>query len=274
MNDSDVLQRAAAVLRSAQDGQREGSGFTRARILGTLAERRRPRRWRWLVLAPLGTSLLVGSAWAQSTGSWPRVWQAVASVLRIEKPASAPRGALAPQAGSRSSPPLPPPAASPEELALPEAVVPEPTAPAPVASPLPRLPAPPRSPAAHAQQPRAARSATPTAAPPSRPEPSAPDAEFRQFRAAHERQLQAQDPGQRRAAIEAYAEYLRAYPQGRFVPEARYNTALDWVQLGEIAAARAALAPFAAGAYDGYRQQEARDLLEALGPSKESPARH
>jgi hypothetical protein len=255
MNDSDVLQRAAALLRAAHDGQREGSGFTRARILGTLAERRPRRRVRWLVLAPLGTLLLVGSAWAQSTGNWPRVWQAVASVLHIETSVSAPRGALAPQAAPRL--PHPPPAAAPpEEPVLPEAVVPEAL---PLATP---------APAPRPQAPRAARSGAPTAAPPSRPAPPAPDPELSQFRAAHERQVQAQDPEQRRAAIEAYAGYLRAYPHGRFVPEARYNMALDWIKLGDVAAARSALAPFAAGVYDGYRQQQARELLEALAPSK------
>jgi hypothetical protein len=62
----------------------------------------------------------------------------------------------------------------------------------------------------------------------------------------------------------AYGDYLRAYPKGRFVPEARYNSALDWIKLGDTAAARAALAPFANGTYGGYRQSEAKQLLEAL----------
>ena len=116
--------------------------------------------------------------------------------------------------------------------------------------------------------PKAARSTPPTA-----PESPPADPELSQFRAAHELQLQAQGKGrgQRRAAIDAYAEYLRAYPHGRFVPEARYNTALDWIQLGDVGAARAALAPFADGTYGGYRQREARELLDALGATKESP---
>ncbi|MEO8184213.1 MAG: hypothetical protein ABI895_35785 [Deltaproteobacteria bacterium] len=274
MNDSDVLQRAAALLRAAHDGQREGSGFTRARILTSLAERRRPRRWRWLVLGPLGTLLIVGSAWAQSTGNWSRVWQAVASVLGSEQPVSAPpRGATAAQAAPRL-PTAPLPDLPPLGPAVPEAVVPEPVAPgAASAPPVPPEPAVTPAPAARAKAPK--RSGAPTAPGSRPPEPAPADPELSQFRTAHELQLQAQGngQGQRRAAIDAYAQYLRAYPQGRFVPEARYNTALDWIQLGDVGAARAALAPFADGAYGGYRQQEARKLLEALGAANESPPR-
>jgi hypothetical protein len=267
MNDSDVLQRAAALLRATHDGQREGSGFTRARILSTLAERRRPRRGRWLVLAPLGTLLLVGSAWAQSTGNWPRVWQAVASVLSFAKPASAPpRGASAPRAPKGLSAP-PPPDVPPEVPAVPEAVAPEPAAPE-----VTRSPAVPSEPA-RPGPPKAARGAAKTAPQPVSAEPPPVDPELSQFRAAHELQVRAQGQAQRRAAIDAYAEYLRAYPHGRFVPEARYNSALDWIKLGDLGAARALLAPFAEGVYDGYRQQEARELLDALGPSGERPAR-
>jgi len=270
MNDSDVLRRAAAVLRSAHDGRREGSGFTRARVLTTLAERRRPRRRRWLVLGPLGTLLLVGSAWAQSSGSWPQVWQAVASVLRIETSVSAPpRGIVARQV----APHVPrPSAAAPEEPAKPDVVDPEPNPPdVSASSPMPApLPSPMAATPAHPPRAKASRPARGAAPPePSRPEPAAADPELGQFRAAHELQVQ----GQRRAAIDAYAAYLRAYPQGKFVPEARYNTALDWIKLGDIGAARAGLVPFADGAYGGYRQQEARELLEALGSQNESPAR-
>jgi hypothetical protein len=87
------------------------------------------------------------------------------------------------------------------------------------------------------------------------------DRELSRFRAAHDLHFAGNRP---REAIQAYAEYLREFPNGRFVPEARYNGALDQIKLGNEAAARAALAPFAAGRLGGYRQKEARELLEAL----------
>lgn len=246
--DTDVLQRAAAALRAAHDGQREGSGFTRARILASVSQRRRPRLRRWLVLAPLGSALLVGSAWAQSTGSWPRVWQAVAVVLPfLDTDARAPH-----ERGHR-----PPTAAPPAQ----PAIVP-PQRPAPVADPSPveEAPAPPPTASEPASLPPV------TAAPrPSRvrapPAPPAPDPELRRFRTAHELHVQ----GEPRAAIAAYEAYLHEYPNGRFVPEARYNSALDAIKVGDRDAARRLLQPFADGAYGGYRRTEAQRLLEALG---------
>ena len=51
----------------------------------------------------------------------------------------------------------------------------------------------------------------------------------------------------------------------RFAVEARYNRAIVLARLHRITEARAALAPFAAGAVEGgYRQREATELLDAL----------
>jgi hypothetical protein len=260
MNDSDVLQRAAAALRNAHDGQREGSGFTRARILTSVAQRRRPRRARWLFAAPLATLLLVGSAWAQSTGNWSRVWRAVATVLPFVKPAPQP----APPRGNAA--PRPQPARAPEprpsEPALPAPPADPAAAEPPAAEPLPPVASPLRATAkAPAVASRELRKAAHATSPPTTGHPQPPaDPELSAFRSAHELHVQ----GSPRAAIEAYTDYLRAYPKGRFVPEARYNTALDRIKLGETAAARAALAPFADGSYGGYRQREAKELLDAL----------
>ena len=245
MSESDVLQRAAAALRAAHDGQREGSGFTRARILATLAQRRRPRRWYWLVAAPFATLLLVGSAWAQSTGNWARVWHAVATVLPFVRPSPSPAGNSVVRAQPVPAPPAL--ASAPPERALQAAPLEAP----PLATPAPQLRTPTPS-ALPAHKP--ARQAAP------RPPELPADPELSAFRAAHELHVR----GDSRAAIDAYADYLRAYPHGRFVPEARYNTALDEIKLGDIPAARKALEPFANGAYEGYRQREARQLLEAL----------
>jgi TolA-binding protein len=69
------------------------------------------------------------------------------------------------------------------------------------------------------------------------------------------------------AALTAWDAYLAAYPDGRFAPEARYNRALTLVRLGRIDEARVALEPFADGRNHGYRQTEARRLLDALDAS-------
>jgi hypothetical protein len=71
----------------------------------------------------------------------------------------------------------------------------------------------------------------------------------------------ARDP---EAALRGWNAYLAAYPNGRFALEARYNRALTLVRLGRGAEARAALTPFAGGATGGYRQQEARALLDVV----------
>jgi hypothetical protein len=46
--------------------------------------------------------------------------------------------------------------------------------------------------------------------------------------------------------------------------EERYNRALSLVRLGRVVDARTALLPFADGSNSGYRQHEARALLDAL----------
>lgn len=82
------------------------------------------------------------------------------------------------------------------------------------------------------------------------------------YRAAHALHFDEHDPAR---AIDAWDAYLRAYPSGRFALEARYNRALCLVRLGRTGEAREALAPFVAGTHGGYRQQEATQLVEALG---------
>jgi hypothetical protein len=266
MNDSDVLVRAARALREAHTGQREGSGFTRAKIMSSMHQDRRRRILRWAIVSPIASVLLVGSAWAQSTGKWPVLWNAVASVF------------VAAPAAQKAAPPQ---RHRGEPLAVPEAPIdgarePEPLAPSepvmeePLAEPPPaRMPPSPR------RERRRTKSLPPPAVPaaPERAEPSEPkdepaaareperDGELSSFRVAHDLHFKGDRP---RDALRAYAEYLREYPNGRFVPEARYNSALDQIKVGNDAAARDALAPFASGRFGGYRQKEARELLEAL----------
>jgi hypothetical protein len=267
VTDSDVLARAAKALREAHTGEREGSGFTRARIMNSLHHERRSRILRWAIVSPIASVLLVGSAWAQSTGKWPVLWQAVASVFvtaPATEPSPRPKPTSRPSEPAELKVPVPP---APLDAA-PEAVLPEPTEPR--VDPLPAEPI--------VREPRRARPkrqlSTPPASgsardlapndgdhePPPAPEPER-DRELARFREAHDLHFAGNRP---REALRAYADYLREFPNGRFVPEARYNGALDQIKLGNDEAAREALAPIAAGAFGGYRQKEARELLEAL----------
>lgn len=261
MNDSDILARAAQALRDAHTGERAASGFTRARIMNTLHRDRRRRILRWAVFSPLVSVLLVGSAWAQSTGNWPVIWRAVSSVFSAAPQVREPSSRAPSQPRELAQRAVEPPPASPEPALL------EPKEPDP--EPAPELaPQRERHPSSAPVRPK-----RPARSRPSRPRPEntqpkpAPELptpaarELASFRAAHDLHFR----GDRaREAIAAYDAYLREYPRGRFVPEARYNSALDRIKLGERAAAREALAPFAAGEYGGYRQKEASDLLDAL----------
>jgi hypothetical protein len=275
MTDTDLIARAAQALRTAHAGQREGSGFTRARILAT-AQKRKRRRLRWWMAAPFGALLLAGSAWAQSSGQWPRLWHALAVVFvpsatlssraparhpvnevpsTNEVPSSAARSPDPEPAASETLPPEPrkdaPPAVAAVVPELPPASDPEPPSHAPHAAR--RTSAPPKDKIAVAANASAARAKETV--------PRAAEPEFAAFRHAYDLHFSGVDP---RAAIQAFADYLAAYPEGRFVPEARYNTALDWLKLGDKARARQLLEPFARGDYDGYRRDEAARLLEAV----------
>src|SRR5262245_39342816 len=133
MTESDVLVRAAKALREAHTGERTASGFTRARIMNTLHRERRRRILRWAVFSPLVSLLLVGSAWAQSTGSWPVIWRAVADVFSDAPPAPAARSPERRPRSAERIPADPAPTPAPSPLAEPEP---------PLAVP-PPLPAPP-----------------------------------------------------------------------------------------------------------------------------------
>jgi TolA-binding protein len=114
-------------------------------------------------------------------------------------------------------------------------------------------------PATGAETPRSAIAERVVAAP-SSSAPDAPDEE-RLYARAHEAHFVGSDPA---PALAAWNLYLRRYPRGAFVPEARYNRALTLLRLGRVEAAIAALRPFAAGAFGAYRRDEATTLLTAV----------
>lgn len=111
----------------------------------------------------------------------------------------------------------------------------------------------------------------PLSAPPTSTKP-AEDADtlaFEKARAVHARANEA--PAE---ALNAWDEYLSAHPDGKLVPEARWNRATCLLRLGRRADAMRALAPFARGEISGgFRQDEAQLLLEHSRASEESHER-
>ena len=93
------------------------------------------------------------------------------------------------------------------------------------------------------------------------PPPPAVDADRRAFARAHRIHFGGGSPEQ---ALPAWDRYLSQFPRGRFVPEARFNRAVSLLRLRRDDEARAALTPFANGAYGGVRARDARALLDAL----------
>ena len=66
------------------------------------------------------------------------------------------------------------------------------------------------------------------------------------------------------SALALYDGYLKQFPKGEFVPEARFGRAVTLEKLGRTAEARAAYEPFARGDYGTYRRAEAREKLRSL----------
>lgn len=95
--------------------------------------------------------------------------------------------------------------------------------------------------------------------------PAAPISESDVYARAHQAHFVAGAPG---PALLAWDAYLRAYPRGRFAPEARYNRALCLIRLKRPVEAERALEPFARQR-EGYRQREAQRLLDWLRTSRE-----
>lgn len=191
------------------------------------------RRTRLAFILPIAACLAAGTAWGGVTGKLPAVFHAIGEAVSPSKPAPTP-----PKSKPASHVAVAPtPSVAPMPEAAPPEPVPEPVKAEPVVS--------------------------------AKPAPSAPssaafkDADGDLYRLAHEAHFTSHDYAR---ALGAWEAYLRAAPGGRLATEARYNRAICLLRLGRDAEARSALEPFASGKM-GYRQTEAQQLLNELGPN-------
>ena len=254
---NDALYRAARALRETHDGSSSEAASTRSRVLGGMALRSRRRRVLLAIWMPLAAVLAVSSAWAAVTGRIPRL----SALLRGAHPATTMTTAAtrATQRGGDRRPDEAPGDRSPDEAL--DDRRPDEAPPAPPASQIREL-NPTGGATASATAPRRASGNASASAPTTESSrPARHDREESLYSAAHQAHFVARDPA---AALRAWDEYLASYPDGRFAPEARYNRALALVRLGRMDEARAALTPFAESGSGGYRQSEARSLLQAL----------
>jgi hypothetical protein len=243
-----LLERATRALRGAADASPAQLERALERLERAQRSRRPSRRWLRSAAWTLAATLAGAGAWANATG---RVhWFGSAP----ESP-PAPAETLVPAAARQHAPTaLPPPSAVPSDAPAVDAPSSDaPSSDAPAARALPARVAPRRATPA-------ARSAEPHAEP--APSPAAVDRADELYREAHAAHFVRADY---RAALVAWDRYLAAAGPGhRWALEARYNRGIALYHLGQVAAARRALQPFADGEYGGYRREAARRLLEAL----------
>jgi hypothetical protein len=261
MSERDLLAVAARALRERTTPdlcRSDDAARTRARVLLAAGATRRRRVRITALLVPIAAVLVLSTAWAGVRGDLPRTWRELRSVIvgedtRATNVGRAPSRVPAPRAASEpvtaGAPHVDPPREAEAVPTFDVLDLPVAAAPSPVT----------------ARAPAVARAPIPgdaDAAPP--PEDAPPEVEDELYAAAHRAHFVDHDP---EAALRAWDAYLRAAPAGRLAIEARYDRALALVRLHRDDDARAALAPFAAGAPGAYayRRAEARRLLDAMG---------
>ncbi len=252
----DLLHDSAEALRAFGEAPADVANATRQRILRDLHGRRRRRVERRLVFIPAAAVLLVATAAAAATGSLSNAWHWARQATGISHAAPA-EVALPPEEPPRRHRAVAPPTKAEEPAAETNAEQPAAEIETPTSESVPRASAPVR-------QKQTVKVAQPVvAAPAPKEDPSARADAL--YRAAHQLHFGARDCAR---AIPAWERYLKEAPSGRFALEARYNRGLCLVRRGNTGAAAAALRPFASGKLGGYRQNEARRLLQALGASE------
>ena len=246
IEEDDILAGAFRSVKETYDGENDEANLTLQRALFRTRGDVRKRKLARLSLLPIAAALVVSTAWAGMTGRLtvhvtldPVTPENVRSVTGppLVVASSDPSPVVA-------TPALPEPEPEPERAPDPEPVPPiaAPVAPSHAAPPIFR----------HA--PVVASLSAPSA-------PSAPDPIAALFAEAHRLHFLEKDPAK---ALVAWDAYLKAAPDGHLAPEAHYNRALALVRLDRRVEAVSELVGFANGSWGGYRQPEAKALLDAL----------
>jgi TolA-binding protein len=234
----ELLKAATRALQDETADDGADGRFTRARVMASLHQGKVKRRTRLAFVLPIAACLAAGTAWGAATGRLPAVFRAVGQFVGYSSQPSEPKPA---QHGT-------PVTKKPAPVA--EAQVPPPPAEVP-AAPVPVVETKPQP---AKVEPQASAKAAPGSS------AAFQDADGDLYRLAHEAHFVNHDYAR---ALSGWNAYLQAAPGGRLATEARYNRAICLLRLGRDAEARQALEPFASGKF-GYRQNEARELLEEL----------
>jgi len=233
----DLLKAATRALHEESVDDGADGRFTRARVMASLHQGKVKRRTRLAFVLPLAACLAAGTAWGAATGRWPAVFHAVGQLVGYSR---APHEASPSKVNPRHA--VGAPQAAPTAELAPVAPPPE-----PLVEPQP--------------QPAKVEAAPSAKTTPSLGSSAAfQDTDGDLYRLAHEAHFTSHDYAR---ALTGWNAYLQAAPNGRLATEARYNRAICLLRLGRDAEARQALEPFASGKM-GYRQNEARELLEEL----------
>jgi TolA-binding protein len=235
----DLLKAATQALKEETAEGAEDGRFTRARVMASLHQGKVKRRTRLAFILPLAACLAAGTAWGAATGRLPAMFHAIGQAVSYTAKAPEPRAAGA-APGPRASPPAAEPPRAEPALEAPPAAPVEPSEPLVSPKPEPVVSAKPALSSSAAFR----------------------DTDGDLYRLAHEAHFASHDYAR---ALAGWDAYLRAAPRGRLATEARYNRAICLLRLGRDTEARQALEPFASGKM-GYRQNEAQQLLNELGP--------
>lgn len=250
---TDPLSNAVHALRSATSGKESGVGhYTRARVLAAIRQKQRRRVLNVAFGIPLAAVLIGSGAWA-SQQHLPHLVERLSISLGLRPARAVPTAPVWPTRFAGSSPPT---AKQAPTTQMDDPLSPQPISPT-VSTSIPSstlgksMGVTERLPKVDADRTRASGAL----------ESPASERELSLYEQAHRLHFVQRDP---QAGLAAWNEYLQRVPRGRFAVEAHYNRAVCLVRLGRNEEAKVALLPFAKGVHAGYRQAEARALIEQI----------